>query len=106
MLSPGRRRDAGFTLIELLVVIGIMALLIGLLMCAVQKVREVAARLTCQNNLKQIALGFHHAANANAEVFPPGIGTYGGPAGLYGTGFLHVLPFIEQDGLHKRAAAG
>jgi prepilin-type N-terminal cleavage/methylation domain-containing protein/prepilin-type processing-associated H-X9-DG protein len=106
MLSPGARRPAGFTLLELLVVIAILMVLIGLLLPAVQKVREAAARIECRKNLKQMALAFHNAADTHDGLLPPGVGTYPGAAGPYGTGLLHLLPFIEQDALYKLAVAG
>jgi prepilin-type N-terminal cleavage/methylation domain-containing protein len=94
-LTPRR----GFTLVELLVVIAIVAVLIGLLVPAVQKVREAAARIQCGNNLKQLGLSAHDYHDVNQHL-PPGVGYYPtAPNGVFGTYHFHLLPYLEQDNL-------
>jgi prepilin-type N-terminal cleavage/methylation domain-containing protein/prepilin-type processing-associated H-X9-DG protein len=106
------RRWLGFTLIELLVVIAIIAILIGLLLPAVQKVREAAARAQCQNNLKQMGLAVQNCSDTNQGKMPPGLGGYPTVATSptsrgttsYGGLFFFLLPYVEQQNLYNFCA--
>jgi len=110
MFRTRQKKSTAFTLIELLVVIAIIAILIGLLLPAVQKVREAAARTQSQNNLKQMGVGLHNAASTFNDQMPPSIGGY--PSGNASPPFnlqplfVHLLPYIEQDAVYKLATAG
>jgi prepilin-type N-terminal cleavage/methylation domain-containing protein len=97
-------RRTGFSLIELLVVIAIIAILIGLLLPAVQKVREAAARAKCSNNLKQITLAVHNFESANGYLPPNGSWATANASfsGQPYSVFARLLPYVEQSALYQQ----
>jgi prepilin-type N-terminal cleavage/methylation domain-containing protein len=101
--APAHRGRRAFTLVELLVVIAIIAILIGLLLPAVQKVREAAARVKCANNLHQLALAVHQYSDANQGGMPfLTDASPGGPTGAHLESlFYALLPYVEQDNLYR-----
>lgn len=100
------RRATAFTLIELLVVIAIIAVLIGLLLPAIQKVRQAAARAHSANNLKQMGLAVHNFSGAHENRLPPSEGSLGGSDFGVHSLFFFILPFIEQENISVQYPEG
>jgi len=101
MRSPKTTRRSAFTLIELLVVIAIIAILIGLLLPAVQKVREAAARTENGNNLHQLSLAAHNYQSSRGKLPPYYAMAYGGTGGMSGCAHFALLPYVEQDNVYN-----
>ena len=95
------RFRSAFTLIELVIVVAIIAVLLGLVLPAVQKVREAAARARCQNNLKQLGLALHHYLDVNGTLPPNGLYPPAGPACSW-SALARLLPYVEQGDLYRQ----